>query len=205
MVHGLAQLLLVLVGELLLRRGCESSMSSWLSRIKSRNWRSQSDDGVGLDLVQVAVRRGEQDHHLLLDGHRVALVLLEDRREPLAAVERLLRRLVQVAAELGEALPARGTGSGRACSVPATLFMALIWAEQPTRLTELPVSMAGRWPELKRSASRKIWPSVMEMTFVGMYAEMSPALVSITGSAVSDPPPASSESLAARSSRRECR
>ena len=52
--------------------------------------------------------------------------------------------------------------------VPATVFIALIWAEEPTRLTELPVSMAGRWPALNRSESRKIWPSVIEMTLVGM-------------------------------------
>ena len=65
--------------------------------------------------------------------------------------------------------------------------------------------MAGRIPELNRSVSKKTWPSVMEMTLVGMYAEMSPALVSITGSAVRDPPPRASDSLAARSSRRECR
>ena len=65
--------------------------------------------------------------------------------------------------------------------------------------------MAGRTPELNRSDSRKIWPSVMEMTFVGMYAETSPAWVSMIGSAVSEPPPISSDSLAARSSRRLCR
>ena len=46
--------------------------------------------------------------------------------------------------------------------------MALTWALPPTRLTEFPTLMAGRMPELKRSASRKIWPSVIEMTFVGM-------------------------------------
>ena len=51
---------------------------------------------------------------------------------------------------------------------PATPFMAFTWAEPPTRDTELPTLMAGRMPELKRSASRKIWPSVMEMTLVGM-------------------------------------
>ena len=38
----------------------------------------------------------------------------------------------------------------------AMLFIAFICAEPPTRLTELPTSIAGRWPELKRSASRKI-------------------------------------------------
>jgi hypothetical protein len=52
--------------------------------------------------------------------------------------------------------------------VPATCFIALICADPPTRETELPTLMAGRMPELKRSASRKICPSVIEITFVGM-------------------------------------
>ena len=46
--------------------------------------------------------------------------------------------------------------------------MALTCAAPPTRLTELPTLMAGRIPELKRSVSKKTWPSVMEMTLVGM-------------------------------------
>jgi hypothetical protein len=46
--------------------------------------------------------------------------------------------------------------------------MAFTWADPPTRETELPTLMAGRIPELKRSLSRKIWPSVIEMTLVGM-------------------------------------
>jgi hypothetical protein len=53
-------------------------------------------------------------------------------------------------------------------SGPATFFIALVWAAEPTRLTEMPMFRAGRWPALKRSVSRKIWPSVIEMTFVGM-------------------------------------
>ena len=53
-------------------------------------------------------------------------------------------------------------------SRPATAFIAFTWAEPPTRETELPTLIAGRMPELKRSDSRKIWPSVIEMTFVGM-------------------------------------
>ena len=69
----------------------------------------------------------------------------------------------------------------------------------------MPTLIAGRTPEKKRSASRKIWPSVIEITFVGMYADTSPACVSMIGSAVSEPPPSSSESLHARSSSRECR
>ena len=89
--------------------------------------------------------------------------------------------------------------------MPATCRIALICAEPPTRDTELPTLIAGRMPWLNRSDSRKIWPSVIEMTFVGMYAERSPACVSMIGSAVSDPPPSSFFSFAARSSRRECR
>ena len=51
---------------------------------------------------------------------------------------------------------------------PATFFIGVICALPPTRDTEMPTLMAGRTPELKRFGSRKIWPSVIEMTFVGM-------------------------------------
>ena len=53
-------------------------------------------------------------------------------------------------------------------SPPATVFIALICASPPTRDTDRPTLMAGRTPELNRSDSRKIWPSVIEMTLVGM-------------------------------------
>jgi hypothetical protein len=42
-------------------------------------------------------------------------------------------------------------------------------------------------PELNKSVSKKIWPSVIEITFVGTKADTSPACVSIIGSAVKDP------------------
>ena len=89
--------------------------------------------------------------------------------------------------------------------MPETVRIERTWAAPPTRETEIPTLIAGRTPEWKRSVSRKIWPSVMEMTLVGMYAETSPACVSMIGSAVSEPPPSASESLQARSSRREWR
>ena len=88
---------------------------------------------------------------------------------------------------------------------PATFFIGPIWALPPTRETEMPTLIAGRTPELKSLDSRKICPSVIEITFVGMYADTSPAWVSMIGSAVRDPPPSSSLSFTARSSRRECR
>ena len=53
-------------------------------------------------------------------------------------------------------------------SEPETFFIALICAAPPTRDTETPTSMAGRWLALNRSDCRKIWPSVIEMTLVGM-------------------------------------
>ena len=46
---------------------------------------------------------------------------------------------------------------------------------------------------------------MIEITLVGMYAETSPAWVSMNGSAVSEPAPFSSFSFAARSSKRLCR
>ena len=69
----------------------------------------------------------------------------------------------------------------------------------------MPTFTAGRTPGEEELGWRKICPSVIEITFVGMYADTSPACVSITGSAVSEPPPFSSESLHARSSSREWR
>ena len=88
---------------------------------------------------------------------------------------------------------------------PAIDFMALVCASPPTRDTDMPTFTAGRWPEKNRSLARKIWPSVIEIIFVGIYAEMSPACVSTMGRAVIEPPPFSSERCAARSKRRECR
>ncbi|CNL53468.1 Uncharacterised protein [Mycobacterium tuberculosis] len=79
------------------------------------------------------------------------------------------------------------------------------WASPPTRDTEIPTSTAGRWLALKRSDCRKIWPSVIEITLVGMYADTSLALVSMIGRPVIEPAPSSSDSFAHRSSRRECR
>ena len=89
--------------------------------------------------------------------------------------------------------------------LPAAFFMALVWAAPPTRDTDRPTLTAGRIPSKNRSLSRKIWPSVMEITLVGIYAETSPAWVSMIGSAVIEPPPFSSLSLADRSNSRECR
>ena len=70
---------------------------------------------------------------------------------------------------------------------PESFFMMVVWAAPPTRDTEIPAFTAGRMPALNRSVSRKIWPSVIEITLVGTKAETSPAWVSMIGSAVSEP------------------
>ena len=51
---------------------------------------------------------------------------------------------------------------------PATCFIALICAAEPTRETEMPTFTAGRMPLKNSSVSRKIWPSVIEITLVGI-------------------------------------
>jgi hypothetical protein len=51
----------------------------------------------------------------------------------------------------------------------------------------MPAFIAGRMPALNRSLSRKICPSVIEMTFVGTKAVTSPACVSMIGRPVSEP------------------
>src|ERR1017187_7575043 len=53
-------------------------------------------------IVQVALGAGPDNHDLLFDGQGLILVLFEDLDEVLAAIELLLRRLVEVAAELGK-------------------------------------------------------------------------------------------------------
>jgi len=70
---------------------------------------------------------------------------------------------------------------------PPSFLISLVCAAPPTRDTDRPALMAGRIPALNRSVSRKIWPSVMEITLVGTKAETSPAWVSIMGRAVNDP------------------
>ena len=88
---------------------------------------------------------------------------------------------------------------------PATFFMALVWAADPTLDTDSPTLTAGLIPWLNNSVSKNIWPSVIEITFVGMYAETSPAWVSIIGNAVKEPPPLTSLNLAALSNNLLCK
>ncbi|KAK8593449.1 hypothetical protein V6N12_045530 [Hibiscus sabdariffa] len=67
--------------------------------------------------------------------------------------------------------------------LPATCFIALIWAADPTLEMEIPTLIADLIPALNRSADKKICPSVMEITLVGIYAKTSPDWVSTIGKA----------------------
>ena len=89
--------------------------------------------------------------------------------------------------------------------LPEAFFIAFVCAAPPTRDTERPTLTAGRIPEKNKLLSRKICPSVIEITFVGMYADTSPACVSIIGSAVIEPPPSASLKRLERSSSLECK
>ena len=89
--------------------------------------------------------------------------------------------------------------------VEDTLFIAFVCALEPTRDTDRPESTAGLMPAANRSVCKKICPSVIEITLVGIYAEISPACVSIIGSAVNDPPPKASDNFAALSSNLLCK
>ena len=102
-------------------------------------------------------------------------------------------------------LPIHGKKLRSRRNVPETFFIALICADPPTRDTERPALIAGRTPEKNKSDCKKICPSVIEITFVGIYAETSPACVSTNGSAVIEPAPSVSLILQHALSRRECK
>ena len=53
-------------------------------------------------------------------------------------------------------------------NLPATVFITFVCAADPTRDTEIPTLIAGRIPELNKSFDKKICPSVIEITFVGI-------------------------------------
>ena len=126
-----------------------------------------------LDVVQVAIGYGVDDRNLPFHRHRAACGCFS------TSTSRAPRESCRwVAASRSDPNWANASSS-RYCarlnrSGPATCFIALIWAFPPTRLTLIPDITAGRTLE-EQIRVRKICPSVIEMTLVGMYAETSPA------------------------------
>ena len=51
---------------------------------------------------------------------------------------------------------------------PAIFFITLFCAAEPTRLTDKPGDTAGLIPLENNSVSKNIWPSVIEITLVGI-------------------------------------
>ncbi len=119
-------------------------------------------------ILQIAADDGIEDGDLMRHVDRGIAVLLQDFHDALALRQTLLRVAVEVGAELRRSSAIHGTASRAASTGPRPCFMALIWASPPTRDTEMPGFTAGMMPAWNSSVSRKIWPSVMEMTFVGM-------------------------------------
>ena len=125
-----------------------------------------SDGSCGI-FIKVAIGAHIDDGHLLFHGQGLywGCFRISTRRTP---------RFSWAWVDLSSSLP--NCGKGRQFPVlgqvqtqlPATCFMALIWALPPTRETESPTLMAGRTPEKNRLGSRKICPSVMEITLVGI-------------------------------------
>jgi len=70
------------------------------------------------------------------------------------------------------------------------------WADDPSRVTDNPTSIAGLTPERNKYPDRNICPSVILMRLVGMYADTSPARVSMSGKDVILEPPRLKDSLA---------
>src|SRR5260221_14698175 len=93
-------------------------------------------------VVQEAVGARIDDHDLFAERQRLILVLLQDLHQTLAAIELRLRRLVQIRTKLRERREFAVLRSS-SFNVPATWRMALICAEPPTRLTEMPTFTAG--------------------------------------------------------------
>jgi len=52
--------------------------------------------------------------------------------------------------------------------LPARAFIDGYCAADPTLLTDKPTLTAGLTPWVKSSASKNTWPSVIEITFVGI-------------------------------------
>ena len=117
------------------------------------------------DVVHQTVGDGEEDADLAGGTGAYCGCLSSSDARPRSSGARC--RVEVAGAELGEGRQLAELGQLE-LQRAGDLFMAVVWAEPPTRDTERPTLIAGRIPALKRSASRKIWPSVIEMTFVGM-------------------------------------
>lgn len=136
------------------------------------------------ETVDTGVDNGDLD----LSGERLVLALFEELSETGTTREQETGRGIEIGTKLGESsdftvlrkvklertseLLHDLTEKGQKITSVGPGFGGVgtthVWAAEPTRDTERPTLIAGRTPRKKSSASKKIWPSVMEMTLVGM-------------------------------------
>ena len=122
-----------------------SRISGCLPRTVDEQAVLEGAHAVDRERIEIAVDAGVDHDDLLLHLQRRELRLLQELGQPRAAVEQALRRGVEVGAELRE---------GRHLAVlrelaldrPATFFIALVCAAEPTRDTDRPTFTAGRMP-----------------------------------------------------------
>jgi hypothetical protein len=93
------------------------------------------------DIVEIALGSGEDDHTCF--SRAAAYCPASGSPQVFAAGFNCVAKTCQVAAELGEGRQLRYCA--RSAAPPAIDFMALVCALPPTRLTEIPTLMAGRW------------------------------------------------------------
>ena len=118
------------------------------------------------DLIDLYIREDSsydrvKDRDLLLYGNRLRFILLENFHDSFALCKTSLGVGIQIRSELSKALQFTVL---RIDQLQCTGNFLL----PPTRDTEIPGLTAGMMPEWKSSVSRKIWPSVIEMTLVGI-------------------------------------
>jgi hypothetical protein len=96
-------------------------------------------------VVEEIVLHRPQHRSLHFDGHRLVLCLFEQFDDAFAAFEQSLRLGVEIRANCAKAASSRNCARSPLIR-PATCFMALICAAEPTRETDRPTEMAGRTP-----------------------------------------------------------
>lgn len=118
------QLGLGLVGELLL--GLDALNDGRLRRMQVLDELATEANNIGnRDIVEVAVTASIDGDSLIVEGHRDVTTLLQKLGHVSAAVQLILRRLVEVAAELRECLQLAVSGQVEAQGA-ATDFIALV-------------------------------------------------------------------------------
>ena len=132
------------------------------------------------------VYRGVNDGYLLFYREWRELRLFKDStlRAPLSITRSWQHRITTEFRECLLTVSAWSNFKGT-----SQLFIDLIWALPPTRLTEIPTLIAGRIPALNGLFQGNICPSVIEITLGGDIGRYVTSLCFDDGNAVNEPPP----------------